>query len=108
MMDARSMYPNGWHPQDGARCHDGTYYDLDYRPSRTAAGTVRYYFIDFGLSSINQDMTTGLYGLERAPELSNTEAYDPYKLDVYVLGKAFASLFLLVSTHVCSLFSRYY
>ncbi|KAG8907723.1 hypothetical protein FRB99_002519 [Tulasnella sp. 403] len=71
-------------------------------PSRTAVGGVRYYFIDFGISTRDQDLTVGLDGQERAPELSIDQPYDPYKLDVYVLGMAYNRL--LENTHLCAEF----
>ncbi|KAG8893787.1 hypothetical protein FRB99_001706 [Tulasnella sp. 403] len=61
-------------------------------PSRTAAGGVRYYFIDFGISTRDQDRVVGVNGQERAPELSSDVPYDPYKLDVYDLGRAYKTL----------------
>lgn len=56
-----------------------------------------YYFIDFGLATHGENQTTGLDGQERAPELSDTVPYDPYKLDVYILGMAFQRYFSTVS-----------
>ncbi|KAG8895599.1 hypothetical protein FRB99_000436 [Tulasnella sp. 403] len=61
-------------------------------PSRTAVGGVRYYFVDFGISTRDQDKVVGVDGQERAPELSSDIPYDPYKLDVYGLGRAYKTL----------------
>lgn len=99
-MDARAMFPKGWHPQEWKRRLDGSAMPYDQPPSRTAVGGVRYYFIDFGLSTFKQSMTVGPHGQERAPELSDTVPYDPYKLDVYILGKAYYRLILAVSNDV--------
>ncbi|KAG9002543.1 hypothetical protein FRB90_011363 [Tulasnella sp. 427] len=68
--------PNGKFPKGGD-------------PSRTAVGGVRYYFIDFGISTQNQDEALGIDGQERSPELSDDIPYNPYKLDVYILGMAY-------------------
>ncbi|KAG8869656.1 hypothetical protein FRB97_004377 [Tulasnella sp. 331] len=85
MMDARGMFPKGWHPQQWTREPNGK--DLKGQNStRTAAGGVRYYFIDFGISTRGNDSVLGLDGQEEAPELSDDVPYNPYKLDVYILG----------------------
>lgn len=93
MMDGRALFPKGWHPQLRATFPDGTEMK-DPAPSRTAVGGVRYYFIDFGISSRNRDSVLGIDGQEPAPELSATVPYDPYKLDVYILGMAYRHLLL--------------
>ncbi|KAG8870526.1 hypothetical protein FRB97_009681 [Tulasnella sp. 331] len=85
MMDSRAMFPGGWHPQQEFRAPDGQGLKND-NSSRTAAGGVRYYIIDFGISTHGKDQSIGLNGQERAPELSNKVPYNPYKLDVYILG----------------------
>lgn len=43
--------------------------------SRTAVGGVRYCFVDFGLATRDQSLTTGFDGQVRAPELSKTVPY---------------------------------
>jgi len=89
MMDADAMYPEGFHPVR-----------VDYKPdysgwapynSRSVAGA-RYYFVDFGISvRIPEDdrpkFVTGSMGRDREPpELSDTIPYDPFKLDVFIIG----------------------
>ncbi|KAG8979886.1 hypothetical protein FRB90_007845, partial [Tulasnella sp. 427] len=93
MMDGRALFPKGWHPQLRATYPDGTEMK-NPTPSRTAIGGVRYYFIDFGISSRDQDKVLGIDGQEPAPELSATVPYDPYKLDVFILGMAYRHLLL--------------
>ncbi|KAG8945125.1 hypothetical protein FRC04_001191 [Tulasnella sp. 424] len=66
----------------------------NHRPSRAAVGGVRYYFIAFGISTHNQDLTVGSDGQEPAPELSDNVPYDPYKLDVYILGMVYRRFLL--------------
>jgi len=85
MMDARAMFPKGWHPQSPTQLPNNAAM-THHIDSRTAVGGVRYYFIDFGISTRGEDSTLGFDGRERAPELSNDVPYNPYKLDVYVLG----------------------
>lgn len=90
------MFPKGWHPADLGRYPDGRTMSFTAGYTRTAVGGVRYYYIDFGLSTCAQDLTTGTLGQVRAPELSATVAYDPYKLDVYGLGQTYRELFTRV------------
>ncbi|KAG8898375.1 hypothetical protein FRB99_007484 [Tulasnella sp. 403] len=93
MMDGRALFPKSWHPQGTYTFPNGQ--PMRYlNPSRTSVGGVRYYFIDFGISSRDQEKTVGFNGQVRAPELSSDVPYDPYKLDVYILGKAYERLFI--------------
>ena len=55
MMDGRDLFPDGWHPQASYRLPDGKYLMKDENPSRTAVGGVRYYFVDFGISTMNEE-----------------------------------------------------
>ncbi|KAG8921054.1 hypothetical protein FRC02_000471 [Tulasnella sp. 418] len=89
MMDARRIFPDGWHPMDPV-------YLPNLKPageglSRTETGGVRYYFIDFGLATRGESLVLGKDGQERAPELETGDEtlYDPFKLDIYILGKTF-------------------
>ncbi|KAG8951308.1 hypothetical protein FRC04_006548 [Tulasnella sp. 424] len=91
MMDARTLYPEGWHPQAYLRTPDVKTI-LAPRALREIE-EVPYYLIDFGLSTYKQNLTTGLDGQERAPELSDEIPYDPFKLDVYILGMAYKRFF---------------
>ncbi|KAG9047865.1 hypothetical protein FS837_001341 [Tulasnella sp. UAMH 9824] len=92
LMDGRALFPNGWHPQTFLATRDAL--DSAGRPALREVRDLRYYFIDFGLSTHGESMTLGEDGQEEAPELSLTVPYDPYKLDVYILGKAYARFFL--------------
>lgn len=97
MMDGRALFPQGWHPQASTRLPNGRRIKASARnPSRAAAGGVRYYFIDFGLATHDEDQVTGILGQERAPELSGDGPYNPYKLDVYIMGMAFQHFFIEV------------
>ncbi|KIO23719.1 hypothetical protein M407DRAFT_48980, partial [Tulasnella calospora MUT 4182] len=90
MMDARAMYPVPWHPQSPS-LDQGNRMIMNIK-SRTDVGGVRYFFTDFGLSSKGEGKTVGFDGIERAPELSYNIPYDPYRLDVYILGKQYQAL----------------
>jgi len=92
MMDADAMYPEGFHPVN-----------LDYTPdfsgpavytARTLAGA-KYYFVDFGISvyipeSNPPALVTGHNGRDQdPPELSDDIPYDPFKLDIFIIGNMF-------------------
>lgn len=90
MMEATSLFPNGHHP-----VHPEFALDLQEssRPyTRFEAPTpVRYFFLDFGLSSHIQPgsskFVVGVFGQDReVPELSATVPYDAFKLDIFILG----------------------
>ena len=83
------MYPEGFHPVK-------TSYKRDYsgratHVPRSVVG-VRYYFIDFGISvhipeGESKKRVTGDSGRDQdPPELSETVSYDPFKLDIYIIG----------------------
>ncbi|KAG8956974.1 hypothetical protein FRC03_010652 [Tulasnella sp. 419] len=95
MMDARRMFDYNWHPVLPSRKRDGSGM-LEIKTTRTESGGVRYYFIDFGISSMGQDFVLGIDGQEEAPELKLGDdiPYDPFKLDVYILGMAYRRLFM--------------
>ena len=89
MMDGDAMYPEGWHPIN-------VYYKPD-RPeyaehTSRAVAKVKYYFIDFGISvyipeNLRPKFVTGIDGRDRdPPELSKEEPYDPFKLDIFIIG----------------------
>ncbi|KAG8957998.1 hypothetical protein FRC03_009554 [Tulasnella sp. 419] len=92
MMDGRALYPKGWHPQQPRRRPDGPL--LKGTPKRGSVGGVRYYFIDFGISTHSQDMVTGEAGQVQAPELSETVEYNPYRVDIFILGELYKLLIL--------------
>ena len=88
MMDASSMYPDGFHPIHLDHAPDG-FTRTRSRPRSRA--NVKYYFIDFGESSIFQEgderLVTGVYGLDRdVPEYSEIVPYDPFPVDIYCIG----------------------
>jgi len=92
MMDADAMYPGGFHPVK-----------LSYTPDRSsraahitrAIAGVKYYFVDFGISVHTSDtssptLVTGSDGRDQdPPELSDDDLYDPFKLDIFIIGNMF-------------------
>ncbi|TFY76197.1 hypothetical protein EWM64_g7814 [Hericium alpestre] len=89
MMDADAMYPLGFHPLKGMYLADGK--TLGYRNSRLTSG-VKYYYVDFGISSqippnARPRLVVGTFGRDQdVPELSDTVPYDPFKVDVFIIG----------------------
>ncbi|KAG8921653.1 hypothetical protein FRC02_012442 [Tulasnella sp. 418] len=95
MMDGRRMFPEGFHPMMPYLTRDGSRI-LGNGLTRTEAGGVRYFFIDFGISTMGPKFVFGLDGQERAPELTDGDnvPYDPFKLDVCISGMAYRAAFM--------------
>ncbi|KAJ3004551.1 hypothetical protein NUW54_g4764 [Trametes sanguinea] len=88
MMDASSLFPKGFHPIAQKMLADGV---TPATVLSRASAPVHYYFIDFGISTWFTDdspkLVVGTDGLDREPpELSKTVPYDPFKLDVFLIG----------------------
>jgi len=83
------MYPEGFHPVKVMHKRDYSGW-ATYVP-RSVAG-VRYYFADFGISVHMPEedeprVVTGAFGRDQEPpELSDTDPYDPFKLDIFIIG----------------------
>ncbi|EKM49866.1 uncharacterized protein PHACADRAFT_265616 [Phanerochaete carnosa HHB-10118-sp] len=96
-MDADSMYPQGYHPVQRKRLPVPNWSsDAPHYSRASAPRPVRYYFTDFGLSThlapgAPRLVTGGLGAKRDVPELSDTIPYDPFKLDIFVLGNVFKS-----------------
>lgn len=88
-MDWSPLVNEPFHPIKNHCSLDGEYY-IDIR--NRSHGKVRYYFIDFGLSSWFEDqntptLVTGEDGREQTvPELHEGKPYDPFKVDVFIIG----------------------
>jgi len=90
------MYPEGFHPVQVSykRDYSGI---AEYHP-RSLVG-VKYFFADFGISVHIPDtdrprLVTGEFGRDRdPPELSPTIPYDPFKLDIFIIGNMFRQEF---------------
>lgn len=91
MMDASALYPKGFHPALPVLLPDRS----DLAPSRSRLfAPLRYYYADFGISVHiipgQSPLVTGGYGRDQeVPELSFTDRYDPFKVDVFILGNVF-------------------
>lgn len=98
MMDGRPLFPRGHHPVR-----------IDYTPDAIFDAPfltrqdhpVRYYFIDFGISSYfktgEAPLVTGTKGRDKEPpELSDTLPYDPFPLDIFILGNVYLKEFVQV------------
>lgn len=102
MMDADAMYPEGFHPVEPEYKPD--YSGFAKHTSRTVA-KVKYYFIDFGISvyipeNLRPQMVTGFLGRDRdPPELSKGKDYDPFKLDIFIIGNMLRREFQTVSIY---------
>ena len=101
MMDATPLFPHGFHPIADDMLPDTI---ATWAPRLPRATTpVKYYYIDFGISSRFADddvcrLVTGRNGLDRTvPELSRTVPYDPFKVDIFILGNLFRQQFSEVS-----------
>ncbi|KAG6369611.1 hypothetical protein JVT61DRAFT_14180 [Boletus reticuloceps] len=90
-MDGSNLYKDGWHPMEPWRACDGSELYLNRKRSEAE---IRYYFIDFGLSTQfvpgqRGRLVTGELGRIQAPEQPSGLPYDPFKLDVYYLGHVY-------------------
>ncbi|TFY54587.1 hypothetical protein EVG20_g9649 [Dentipellis fragilis] len=96
MMDATPLYPAGHHPVRRTFSVDGTY---PLSPLSRIDNPVRYYFIDFGISTRfapgQSPLVTGARGRDKElPELSRDIPYDAFKADVFILGNLYKKEFL--------------
>ena len=111
MMDGNHLYPGGFHPIRQICSPDGT--SVAWPMSRSHFH-VQYYYIDFSLSvyippDVQPKLVVGIFGRDQEPpELSDSIPYDPFKLDVFILGNVLRKSFydvghpllsLLVSSH---------
>ncbi|KAI0773748.1 kinase-like domain-containing protein [Fomes fomentarius] len=98
MMDASAMYPQGFHPIAPSFLPNDVSNLAPVLPR--ASVPVTYYYVDFGISTLftpeeTNRMVTGWAGLDRdVPELSNDVPYDPFKVDIFILGNLFKQSFL--------------
>ncbi|KAL5492994.1 hypothetical protein ACEPAI_4442 [Sanghuangporus weigelae] len=97
MMDADPLYPKGFHP--ASTIFDASGIKLALPKRRRDVGGVRYYFIDFGISSKfepgEQRMVIGIHGQDNeVPELSEITPYDPFSTDVFIIGNLIRKEFL--------------
>lgn len=96
MMNATALYPKGFHPVNDGLLPDG------WMPAPVLSRIcvpVKYYYVDFGISSyippdVYPKLAVGEYGMDKeVPELSATVPYDPFKVDIFILGNFFRHYF---------------
>jgi len=92
-MDMRRLHPKvPFHPVRPIKSIDGRLFS---EPLTRSQAEVKYYFIDFGISSRFGEesasrLVTGIDGRDQdIPELSDTIPYDPFKVDVKIIGNLF-------------------
>lgn len=108
MMDARPLYPDEYHPVRRNYTPDARY---KITPLTRADHPVRYYYIDFGLSTHfapgTSSYVVGDIGRDTdVPELSDDVPYDPFKVDIFSLGNVyFKELDQVCLQHLCALAS---
>lgn len=96
MMDASAMYPQGSHPINDVFLPDAK---TIARPLPRTSAPVRYYFVDYGLSVyIHPDapskLVLGVLGRDQeVPELSDEAPYDPFAVDIFIVGNLFRHIF---------------
>lgn len=100
------MFPRGFHPVTNSSLPDNILRAAPVLPRARVQVMyyfIDYYFIDFGISSHFEPddtnrLVTGTKGLdEDVPELSADVPYDPFKVDIFILGNLFYGLFFAVS-----------
>ena len=115
-MDGNGLYPGGFHPDWPIRNPNNTA-DAKHRRRSESKKPVRYYFADYGISTWFRDGDDSIEGenqytrklrknrlvvgdkglLQAVPDLSEQRPYDPFALDVFILGTLIRETFLLVS-----------
>ncbi|KZV68708.1 hypothetical protein PENSPDRAFT_666269 [Peniophora sp. CONT] len=98
MMDASEMYPDGFHPVNMDDTLEDGFIRARVRPRSQVS--IKYYFIDYGISSVfapgqPRGLVTGTDGRDQdVPELSDIAPYDPFAVDVFLIGNLLRKAFL--------------
>lgn len=100
MIDATPLFPEGFHPADESFVES---FEKRCKPLRRCdVPSVRYYLVDFGISmsfaqTVGPRLTTSFHGIDRdVPEFAIDEPYDPFPVDIFILGNLFRKKFLTV------------
>ena len=106
MMDGGSMYPKGFHPTHQERTLSAENL-APYRHRRDSVPGVTYYFTDFGISTRFEGggprrVTGAVCQDHEVPELSDIVPYDPFAVDVFLLGNVYKRTFTKVSHLISS------
>lgn len=95
LMDGRSLYTERFHPV--LQNHDWTI-KRRLRPLPRCEASVRYYFIDYGISDYfapgeERELVVGEDGHDQdVPELSEDHPYDPFMVDIFIIGNLLRTL----------------
>ena len=87
------MFPRGFHPIANLWLPDNINAYAPIVPRHSVP--ITYYFVDFGISTLfakddTDRLVTGIDGLDdEVPELSDDVPYDPFMVDIFVLGNMF-------------------
>ena len=97
-MDGSPLYPLGHHPVRTNYSSNGVY---EINPLSRQEHPVKYYFIDFGLSCHfkpgDSPLVVGTKGRDKEPpELSDKHPYNPFQLDIFILGNVYLQEFVQV------------
>lgn len=90
-MDPGDMYPQGYHVQH-INFLPNIKNPAPHVPRIASRLPVKYYYVDFGISSMFTPehipkLVVGRDGRDReVPELSGRTPYDPFKVDVFIIG----------------------
>lgn len=101
-MEASSLYRQGYHPVLQSFREDLRGYAAVV-PRLAAWPPVKYYYVDFGISvrippDVYPKLASGQYGLDReVPELAIAAPYDPFKVDIFILGNVYRRVICAVS-----------
>lgn len=96
MMDASQMFPQGFHPVKDVFLPDAR---TPARPFPRSRVPIKYYYVDYGLSvyippDIHPKLVLGDFGRDQdVPELSLTVPYDPFKVDIFIIGNMLKRIF---------------
>lgn len=103
-MNGDPLYPKGFHPFWISRTPDVLHEAKALR--RRDVPQIKYYFVDFGISSWFDDdddefdrVAAGMDGRDQdVPELKSRQCYDPFPVDIFIVGNMFKKTFIKVSS----------
>ena len=111
LLDADAMYPEGFHPVEMDMVADFSHSAKHI--SRTDVGAkAKYYYAHFDISvyiqeHVDQKLVTGFLGRDQdPPELHESTSYDPFKLDIFIIGNMFEKELRKVITPLSVVSSR--
>lgn len=90
------MYPQGFHPVNDRCLPDA---QTAVQPIPRSQVHVKYYYVDFGISvhippEVYPKLALGDLGRDQdVPELSIHTSYDPFKVDIFIIGNVFKRIF---------------